>query len=479
MQNCLIVLAITLIGAFYLATIRSSDDWGGDYAQYIRHAINIADGVKYDQNGYIYNPYAVSWPKTYPPVFPLLLVPVYKIYGLNTWAMKVEISLLFLIFLFVLTFLVRHRISFASLIGLLIVFSLNPFNLNLKNEVVSDMPFLLFAYLAMFLIQKFYTRENFKAGLYNAIFLGAVIYLSYGTRSLGILLVPSLLAYELVLRRRISAYTFMTIATFLFLAVLQGIFFHSDSDYLKIILHKNAYSVALAVGKNLHSFLSVWSNGDNPKIQAALFFSLLFLAISGFMAQVRRGARITEFFFLIYGASILIWPSTEGLRYFLPMLPLYIFYIFCGTEFWAGKPVGPAFHVMRTVFFIGLLGAVVFNYGLFYRHWDYRALEDGPYKKESVGFFEFVREKIPQDAVLIFRKPPILALFTGRKASTYHCPANQEELWRYMHSINAHYLVYAKPLPDRQYLAEFIERYQNHLKIVFVNNDFRVFEVVN
>ncbi|MGH9843092.1 MAG: hypothetical protein ACREEM_30505 [Blastocatellia bacterium] len=92
----LAILTILLVGAFYLATIRQGHPWGDDFGMYISHARNIAEGTSYSQTGYIYNPDAIIGPKTYPPVCPALLAPVYKLWGLNLAAMKVEIILVFL-----------------------------------------------------------------------------------------------------------------------------------------------------------------------------------------------------------------------------------------------------------------------------------------------------------------------------------------------------------------------------------------------
>jgi hypothetical protein len=70
-------LLILAIAGFQVATIRSGQDWGDDFAMYILHARNIAQGRDYAATGYIYNPdYPSLGPVTYPPVFPLLLSPI-------------------------------------------------------------------------------------------------------------------------------------------------------------------------------------------------------------------------------------------------------------------------------------------------------------------------------------------------------------------------------------------------------------------
>ncbi len=476
-QNSLIALTILLIGACYLATVSPYENWDGDYAQYIRHAINIADGQDYDRIGYVFNPNYPAWPRTYPPVLPLLLAPFYKIWGLNTLVMKQAICLMFLAFLAVLAFLVRRRISFPSLIGVLFIFALHPFLLDFKNTIFSEFPFLLFTYGAMFLIQKFYEKGASGPWFFPGLWIALTIYLSYGTRDIGLLLVPCLLAYEFIHYRHISARTLTAVAACIFLAGLEWLFLHKDGDYTKMMLVADPHALSSSLGHYFRSIYYFWGDDQHPKLQAAIFYSTLFLTLSGFVAHVRQRICMTEIFFAVYTLSALLWPADQGLRYFLPALPLYVFYIFCGVEFWAGKPGQPLLAAIRNVFFIGLLGAVLFNYVSFYRQWDYRAIPEGPDKKESVEFFNFIREKIPREAVFIFSKPPILTMFTGRASSIYQIPVDRDQLWQYIHSIHAGYLIYCQPLSDQKNLGPFIRYYEKDLKPVFMNKDFELFEI--
>src|SRR5262245_21869490 len=96
------VLPVVLsIGAFYLLTLRQGHGWGDDFSMYIHHAKNLAEGVPYGKTGYIYNPYihlytsdqAQIGPQTYPPVVPLLLTPIYYLWGLNLNAFKIGLIL--------------------------------------------------------------------------------------------------------------------------------------------------------------------------------------------------------------------------------------------------------------------------------------------------------------------------------------------------------------------------------------------------
>src|SRR5258708_37609530 len=125
-----VIVLIVLLGAFYLSTIRpgESESWGDDFAMYIHEAKNIALGVDYHQTGYIYEKeYAELGPKTYPPVFPLLLAGVYKAFGLNLTAMKIEVILLFLAALLAVALTFRDGLSPKQGLALLAMIGFCPY----------------------------------------------------------------------------------------------------------------------------------------------------------------------------------------------------------------------------------------------------------------------------------------------------------------------------------------------------------------
>ena len=105
------ILPLALVGVitiFYLTTIRRGHVWGDDQAQYLHHAKNIVQGLKYDDTGYLLCPTSLN-PKMYPPVFPLLLAPLYHWYGLTLTPMKIECVVFFSIALYLVYFLLKNE----------------------------------------------------------------------------------------------------------------------------------------------------------------------------------------------------------------------------------------------------------------------------------------------------------------------------------------------------------------------------------
>src|SRR5690349_19487285 len=77
----------------FVINIKHSHDWGDDFAQYIHQAKNITTGTSQQQTGYIYIPeFLHLGPPTYPVGFPLLLAPVYAMFGNSVWHFDIYTS---------------------------------------------------------------------------------------------------------------------------------------------------------------------------------------------------------------------------------------------------------------------------------------------------------------------------------------------------------------------------------------------------
>src|SRR5579862_3062017 len=144
----LVLVVIGLMVVFYLATIRQGHDWGDDFAQYILHARNIVEGLPYDATGYIYNPsYPALGPKAYPPGFPLILAPIYRLVGFDLTALKITTFAFFFLALYVFYRMVRRELPAPQSMLLVVLLGLSPYFWDFKDQIVSDLPFLFFAVL--------------------------------------------------------------------------------------------------------------------------------------------------------------------------------------------------------------------------------------------------------------------------------------------------------------------------------------------
>ena len=127
----------------------------GDSSMYIMHAANMAEGKKYSDTCYSFNPEnPYTGPKSYPPLYPLFLTPVYKSLGLNFTAMKIENVFFFACFLYVLFLFFRLKLNAVYALIALPVIGLNPRFWAFKEMVYADFLFCFIIYMIFYFYER-------------------------------------------------------------------------------------------------------------------------------------------------------------------------------------------------------------------------------------------------------------------------------------------------------------------------------------
>ncbi|MGH9837768.1 MAG: hypothetical protein ACREEM_03180 [Blastocatellia bacterium] len=473
---------ILAVGAFYLSTIKPGHNWGDDFAMYILHARNIAEGKPYADTGYIYNPRWVIGPVTYPPIYPLLLAPIYKLWGLNLTSMKVEVILIFLLSLFAIYLAFRNELQWPYLPALIALVGFNPQFWLFKDKVLSDLPFLLFSYLSFYLIHEAYQAGRAQTSrIVYALLISVSIYLAYGTRSIGLVLIPCLFIYHVIKNKRAGLFGVFTILLTVAFIYLQTRSSHSDSAYTDH-LGINVMNVALAHSRLLIQCLSwFWDNGYSKVLHLALFAILAGLAVVGCFARIRnKQVTCFELFVPFYLGPFIILPVSLEVRFVMPIIPLYIFYAFVGIQD-ISRLAGDRRRVTEKFAFAAVLVAILASYAGQYARLDYGPIQEGIAKTETQQLFDYVKRETGENEVVIFGKPRALSLFTGRAAAIWHYSTEDGELWDFFRKVNASYLVVGPENiePENQtFIRSFVDRNRERLQETFANADFRVYRIV-
>jgi len=468
-------LIILAVGGFFLMTMREGHAWGDDFGLYILHAKNIAQGINYKQTGYIYNPdFVLIAPQTYPPVFPLLLSPIYKLWGLNLEAMKVEVVGAFLLSLIAIFMALRRRLPWPYLVALLLIMGFNPFIWQFKDSIFSDFPFLSLVYLSIFLIDRAYQPDRLDSPrTLDALLIGITIYLAYGTRSLGLVLLLCLLAYDLLKNRRPTAFAIKVAAITGALVALQSLFLHSDRAYAGQFIVRLSHT--LSHTREFTSELSALLAGmTDDAFQLPLFAGMSGLAMIGYFTRIRQQITYFELFPVLYSIPLLILLQPIEMRYLFPLMPFYLFYAFLGI-----RAVSQT-KERESLAFLAILIVFLVTYSAQYARLDYGPIREGVTKAESQQLFDYIRKETNEADVFAFRKPKALALFTGRRASALHQDPDDQALWKYLRQIKATHLLWGPSQlePDYQeFLRSFITRNQDRLQETYANADFRLYRI--
>ncbi len=528
-SGILITAVIIMIGVFYLATIRQGHPWDGDFGAYIHHAKNIAEGLSYRDTGYIFNPFRPAHgPKTSPPIYPLLLAPIYKVFGLHLGAMKVELVVCFVLSLALIFLIARDELPFRFLVALIAIIGFNPFFWDYKDHIMSDIPFLLFMCLTIVFVKMTY-ESNAHQAIY-ALLAGLSMYLAYGTRSVGLLLLPSLLISDmsrrwrdnpaarkdhvgmlqppthehrslLVLRRlrpratldairgairamllgRPSRFGIIATCVFLLSAGSQNIFVHDDSSYLDglrdLLMTSQVNELIYTAYADLKALLEFFENGYSKTVKTGLFIALLALAATGYVERIRRrkGVDFMDIWIVLYSALLMIVAGFFfDARYAIPAMPLMFFY-----AFWALKTFTP--RAQRVAFSL-IVCAIFGSYIGGYTKMDFGPITEGLRKRETRELFAYITTHTDERDVFVFRVPRVLSLFTNRSAAIFHRPRDDRDLWMYFQKIGARYLVvgpatldYAQD--DLAFLRRFVSKYKRELQKVYSNADFEVYRI--
>jgi hypothetical protein len=103
------------------------------------------------------------------------------------------------------------------------------------------------------------------------------------------------------------------------------------------------------------------------------------------------------------------------------------------------------------------------------------AVVEGPQEKESVEAFAFIKSNTPENALIVFRKPRALALYTGR-----NCWANEQtEDFTYLENrfdaVGARYILVNATVSDET-IKNYIAARKDKVRLVWENPKFKLFE---
>jgi hypothetical protein len=442
-------LVVVLLTSVAMQILMWSDGqiWGGDFAQYIEQAASLLNGTveEFIASNMLMMPN--GGPVTYPWGFPLLLTPVYMLFGLNLLALKASMLLHFLSFLIVSWFIFREELLPKERLLFVAVFAFNPFLLQFGDNILSDVPFLLISTLSFLVLSRLKSIETTWNAFAGAILLGLCFAWATATRSNGILL-P--LTYSLLL---------LSLTFKIFSARIEGILedfkiFSNSIEKRRLILHLvplivfTLGTVALrsTIPDHQSSHLDFLKEVSSESIlQNLRIYSIL---VKDFFGPSYLGAGPAYLGFVLYAASIpflllgviqnwkesigvliyvlltlglyIVWPAIEGLRFIFPILPFYVYFVFLGLRRLKDLPsavrISPLVPSILLVFIFFVFSIVL----LFFNISNDRRKDDGPFTVQAQEMLDFIREKIPADDVVVFRKPRVVRLLTGRNGLFAH-----------------------------------------------------------
>ncbi len=491
-----ILSLITLI--LCVGQVNSGHNWGGDFSGYISQAIALANGttaqyiadntLMMSKCDWLYGPYAYPWG------FPMLLAPIYKIFGFNIYAFKSVGIICYTLFVGIFYIFCVNRLPRIYAIFATLFFALNPYITNFAaNEILSDIPFMLFGFIALITLAKLFGKSKSRNnGICIAIFGGIFMLFASLIRINGFVIFCALLTmHGIILAKRFAPNLFKAkfLKPFSIIDSPYSWQIHSI-PYAIFIIGFAIVSITLSSGGSGHfgalSLINgamILNNADyyieifkdffinNGRLATfALCMPLIYFGIKGSLKGTNSVRFSENIFFVIFAcgflALLLLWVGTQGIRFVYLLLPF--------MTLWGSKGLAEL-NANKQFFgrFMNILLLIILaNYTLVARkvNFEVQITTSGAYTKEAKEIWAFIDENTPKNAVILFHKPRVLYLNAHRISFTSNNIARFDEadfvlwerdLWNGYEGINID-------------SSAFLER----TELIYKNAQFKLYKVI-
>lgn len=426
-----LLLFLFSVPLFFL-NIWDVHSWGDDFAQYIKEAQNIANGKPFYLSGYIYNHYNNEYaPPQYPPGFPLLLVPVVKIWGIAIRPMLYMNSVIAGALLFGLFEYFRKHTSVITAFFISLAITYSSTIIDLKGNILSDISCLLFVVFYL-------TARNEKSfPWWRILLLILLAEMAILIRSQAILLPAAEAIYLLIS----AAKNLLKNKRFLIAEVygLPSVYIIIGVLVINFVLNKTLFYSPISTGTFYNQFVHEVIHGNLIEMAKSHFNRLLpdigsffyygevnnfyrtimlivkkaaiVFSIIGFIICISRRVTVDDIFFLLMCLLIIFLPVHDQ-RYFLPAIPLLFFYCYVTLKLFL------SFIAKKNAVFVGALLTVVYmsiGYGYFKK--AATVVPDGcmPQPKDLAAF-QYISQHVNEWDIIAFSKPRALTLYTNKRS---------------------------------------------------------------
>jgi hypothetical protein len=508
----LLLFVFAIILASYC--LHAGHNWGDDFAAYILQAKIVDEGmsrklIEMMQFREMQSSHEIILgPTCYPWGFPVVLAGVYGIFGDNITAMKL-LEVTFYALSVVMTFILfRKTLGPWQAILVALTFAVSPTVVNMTNDVLSDFPALFLTLASLGLIDRFIVEKQYVFDRRVSLcFLGLVIFSAIFVRTGAVVLLPVLLATQVieawprgvrqpivglvttaraVLPWQLLPYAICVIG----LVATHWLFAGTDTSYVRFFLYGSPFGALDVVYHNVIYYLGQFASflELSQHRRAAFAITMLLmgpLAVYGSIVVVRRQYPFV-LFVVLHMTMLLAYPYLKAYpfqdepRFIFPVLPFYLYFTFIGAARlsrllrlswrWHYRAVSIPLHL--AIFLPLCTHLLLVTLG----HARAMAVDsspvEGPYTAASARMFDFVKHCTAPDDVLVFFKPRAMILF-GERRSILRLAATD------VLDGTASLVAISLRIPRlNQDLRKVIATAPERFELVFSNEDYRVYRVL-
>jgi len=457
-------------------------NFGGDSSQYIILAESLARGTGY---------HAINQPGSpsffyYPPVFPLIISPIIYFFGRNFYLMYLLIAVfgyLSLIFLYYFFKTQAGRdIAFFSTAYLALN---NIFIFYSSGVILSEIPYLFFSSFALYAAHKyFYAPVCFGK---EAILLILGLIAAYLTRYIGIVLFPAtviFLFFSWDKRKAVFVASSFIAFFILWQTVIKAGGASSSLHYQQLLLidpyrpflgniltNPGFLLLRFIEGINYYAYLTgsiflpvflkgFWARSFYPP---AVFIVIIYGVCCDFFGN---RSRLLPSYFIFYFLLTVLWPFKEGVRFLVPILPFFVYYIFIAlkslTSFLKSQMIA------RYIFYVPAIFIIFFSNTPAFPIKQYAYQDLSKELKNFIALHLWIKNNIPANSIIAGRKPTLTYFYTGRQALDYPFTLNDEEMKQFFVDNHVDYVIIDEFSQEtRSYLLPFLKKYNRSFKLTY------------
>ncbi|MBR4823401.1 MAG: hypothetical protein IKZ86_01270 [Spirochaetaceae bacterium] len=474
--------------------------YGTDDPAYIAIAKAIAENNYKNDFLQMQNP---SIQLQYPVGYPILIAIIYKILGMNFYAIKFVNVFLYavsVVVLFNLLFELIKDIEISVFVSSL--FCLNFTISNWQNHTMSDTPCMVFSLFCLALIHSIYFKES-TGKYFKAILLGICSFLAYEFRMNGLVCILTLFSIQILICMRkfinfkiLQKITIHYIKTnwkihlipyivFIALLILQKImypdlprtdaFFYKDLSLQALFQHFHFFYIMNEF------FNSAWNQlfQQFNILSKIAFRSSLLLALYGLL---RNWKQLLSFLIFTIGNVIIycIWGGFGGIRLYFPIIISLAVFCACGA-----KSLKNDIHSEKAASCINFIGkflvicfCAMFTISVFpvytKNYKDTIKANGHSYSSEAQDIWSYISNNISDDKTFIFRSPRELYLYTK-----HFTAMSDQKADYYLHSFEKPIDTELKNLlSDEDVSVQQIEINGRQYRLEYSNDKFRLFHAV-
>ena len=193
-----VLIAAVTVFAVAVANQHSGHDWGDDFSLYLHQAKSLTNGTAravLDGNRFTVD--NSSWhsfsPYSYPWGFPLLLAPLYRVFGLDYAVFKVVLAGCLAGSMWFLQRLLARRMHQLSALMIMLLIGLSPEYIGWSDTVLSEFPYLLAVFGSLWWMDRLRRQDQVEGPRWwPLIVLGLAVGYTYTVRKEGVALFAAL-----------------------------------------------------------------------------------------------------------------------------------------------------------------------------------------------------------------------------------------------------------------------------------------------